>query len=187
MNAYKCLNSNIVKTGDYSLVPIRHADIGLIGQWRNEQIDVLRQKLLLTENDQEEYYTNAVKPSFTQEHPSIILFSYLLDGQLIGYGGITNINWISKKAEVSFLLDTSRIKDKIIYRKEFSLFLDLIKKVAFHDMAFHKLFTETYNIRPFHIEILEENEFILEGKLNKRLLIDNKWIDSLIHGYIYHG
>ena len=36
MNAYKCLEGNIFKLGDYLLVPIRHADIELIRKWRNE-------------------------------------------------------------------------------------------------------------------------------------------------------
>ncbi len=181
---YKCLKINIYTLEKYSLVPIRKSDIETIRHWRNEQISILRQNSLLTEKEQNEYYMNVIELSFMQKHPSIILFSFLLNYKLIGYGGLTNIDWISKKAEVSLLLDTIRINDKKLYRKEFSLFLDLIKQVAFQDMKFHKLYTETFDMRPLHIEILEENKFKLEGRLKEHLVVNEKYIDSLIHRFI---
>ncbi|MEK0338056.1 MAG: GNAT family N-acetyltransferase [Nitrosopumilus sp.] len=178
---YKCLGTNLYKLEDYSIVSIQKSDMEPIRRWRNEQISVLRQNSLLTEKEQEEYYRNVIKPSFTQEKPSQILFTYLLSGQVIGYGGLTNIDWVSKKAEVSFLLGTNRTKDRKLYRKEFSLFLDLIKQVAFQDMDFHLLFTETYDIRPLHIEILEENKFKLEDRFKKHVVVNEKYFDLLIH------
>ena len=180
---YKCLNNSIYSLGSYSIIAIRKFDIESIRRWRNANINVLRQQSKLKRKQQNIYYINVIHPSFSKQYPTLILFSYLFNGKLIGYGGLTNINWSIKKAEVSFLLDPKREKNQQLYRKEFSLFLDLIKEVAFRDLFFLKLFTETYDIRPLHIEILEENKFKLEERLRDNTLIKGKYVDSLIHEF----
>ena len=180
-NKYRCLKNNYYTLNGYSIIPIRESDMELIRQWRNEQIEVLRQKYPIIKHVQERYYEKNIKPLFNEEKPNQILFSFLLNGELIGYGGLTNIEWESKRAETSFLLETRRANKPEKYSKEFSIFLDLVKRVAFEEMLFHKLFTETYDIRPIHINILEKNGFILEGRLKEHILIDGRYIDSLIH------
>ena len=89
------------------------------------------------------------------------------------------------KAEVSFLLCTYRVNDNELYRKEFSTFLNLIKQVAFKELQFRRLYSETFDIRPFHIKILEENGFKEEGRLKEHVLIRGKYYDSLLHGIIH--
>ncbi len=59
-----------------------------------------------------------------------------------------------------------------------------MKKVNFEVLFFHKLFTETYSHRNFHIDVLVENEFVLEGVLKDHNYINNEFIDSLIHSII---
>ncbi|UJF33199.1 GNAT family N-acetyltransferase [Paenibacillus hexagrammi] len=179
---YRCLTNQEFIYGDYQIVPLREQDIFHIKQWRNEQITVLRQKRLLTNEDQLRYYRNAVSPTFEVEQPSIVLFSYLLQNDCIGYGGLTNIDWESKRAEISFLLNTKRISDPDIYKKDFQSFLTLMKKVAFDELRWNRLFTETYDIRPHHIRILEESGFQFEGRMRQHVLIDGDWVDSLLHG-----
>ena len=71
-----------------------------IKDWRNDQIDVLRQKAVLTDEDQIGYYHNIVLPSMNERQPEIILFSFLLNAGCIGYGGLTNIDWSHKRAEI---------------------------------------------------------------------------------------
>jgi len=183
-NKYRCLKSNHYNIDGYSIVPIRKSDMELIRQWRNEQIKILRQEIPITKRRQKNYYRKIIKPLFNKEKPNKILFSYLLNGELIGYGGLTNIDWESKRAEISFLLKTSIVNNSEKYSKEFSIFLDFIKRLSFEEILFHKLFTETYDIRPVHINILEKNGFILEGRLKKHILIDGRYVDSLIHAFI---
>lgn len=151
----------------YKLVPIRHDDIFLIMQWRNEQIEVLRQNKILTPEDQEKYYQEVIKPSFTQEKPDLILFSFLYDNECIGYGGLTHIQWAEKRAEVSFLLATERAKNIELYKKEFAIFLSLLKEESLH--LLDELFTETYDIRPDHVGVLEEQGFLFEKKIGNSL------------------
>ena len=181
---YKVLQKNKYELDNYTLLPYRSEDMFLIMNWRNDQMNILRQKTLLTPKDQKKYYLSAIKPSFEEETPDIILFSFLKDNTCIGYGGLTNIDWDSKRAEVSCLLETSRTKDEVVYQTDFTFFLSLLKQVAFEDLGFHRLFTEAYDIRPLHISVLIQNGFILEGKLKDHVIIDGNFVDSLIHGLI---
>ncbi len=178
---YRCLKKKAYTLEQYSLVPMRKVDMELIRKWRNEQIYVLRQKNLLTKKEQKNYYEKYIEPSFEQLQPTQILLSYLLDNKIIGYGGFVHIDWLSKKSEISFLLNGDRSKDKNIYKKEFSMFLSLIKQVAFMEISFNKLYAETYDIRPLHIKILEDNGFKLEGRLKDHVIVNNKYVDLLIH------
>lgn len=181
---YKVLNKNKFQFDVFSIVPLREEDIFLIKNWRNSQMDVLRQKVELTDSGQLNYFNNAVKPLFSQLYPNQILFSYLKDDQCIGYGGLTNIDWESKRAEMSFLLNIEHVKNNELYEKEFSIFIYLIKRVLFEDLNFNRIFTETYDIRSLHISILEKNGFLLEGRMREHIQINNKFVDSLIHGFL---
>jgi len=181
MRTYKCLNRNSVQHHSYSIVPIRKDDIIKIKEWRNGQMKVLRQKRELTNEDQERYFNTVIFPLFDKDTPSEILFSLLLNNECIGYGGLVHVSWEDKRAEVSFLVDTERYNTPV-YAHDFSAFLTLIKEIAFKDLKFHRLFTETYDIRDFHISILEENSFLYEGRMKEHVFIDGKYIDSLLHG-----
>lgn len=181
---YVCLNSQKYSESSYTLVPLRHQDIFDIMQWRNEQIQFLRQKHLLTKDEQEKYFQTVILPSFGEKQPRQILFSLLLNNACIGYGGLVHIDWLSRRGEISFLVNTKRAKDTKQYNQDFTAFLALIKKVAFDDLHFHRLFTETFDIRQHHISILEDQGFAFEGRLKEHTVIDGKFVDSLMHGMV---
>lgn len=158
--------------------------MSLIMLWRNEQIVVLRQQRPLTDKDQEFYWKKTIEPGFKEKQPQQILFSFLKEGNCIGYGGMTHIDWSTERAEVSFLLDPERAGDMKSYCEEFKIFLALLTEVAFQDLNFHRLFTETFNIRPEHIKTLEVFGFRLEGILKDHVKVKNQYYDSLIHGLV---
>lgn len=182
MNRYNCLNINELESGDYKIIPVRKKDIMIIKEWRNKQIKILRQKEMLTERKQKDYFEKIIFPSFKYEKPNQILFSFLFKNRLIGYGGLVHINWGDKKGEVSFLLNPSRVKNILFYKNDFTVFLEFIKKIAYGDLKFNRLFTETFDLRRTHVKVLEKNNFKLEGRLKKHVCINNKFVDSLIHG-----
>lgn len=184
MNQYNCLSKQEFTNNNYKIVPIRYEDIFLIKQWRNEQVDILRQKGLLTDEDQKRYYEQVITPLFEQAQPSQLLFSYLEDGQLIGYGGLVYVNWVDKRAEVSFLLNTAFTKDKQIYQQLHLAYLELMKQLAFEELGFNRLFTETFDIRPAHIANLEAAGFVEEGRMQEHIWINDTFVDSIIHGYL---
>lgn len=183
MNAqYLCLKHQQFDQGDYRIVPLRHEDIQNIKDWRNAQIGILRQQTPLTVESQESYYYNVVTKCFTDTHPDIILFSLLLKGTCIGYGGLVWIDWQLKEAEVSFLVNTQRAQNAPLYTQDFSNFLVMLKQAAFRDLKLKRIYTETYDIRPLHVAILESQGFLFEKRLAGHVTINGKRVDSLIHG-----
>ena len=183
---YACLKTQEFSLYPYQIVPLRFQDIFFIKQWRNEQMDILRQDKLLTDEMQKAYFENTIQPSFCLKNPKQILFSFLKNNHCIGYGGMVHIDWEEKQAEISFLVETNRAKNPTEYQADFTSFLKLIKEAAFHDLHFKRLYTETFDIRPQHISILENTGFIEEKRLKNRMIINEKQTDSLIHGCVPH-
>lgn len=184
MQQYKCLKRNRFSFKEYELLPIREKDIFLIMDWRNAQLSVLRQKNPLTKQEQQRYFDQVVRPSLDIANPSQILFSFLKHDVCIGYGGIVHISWEDKRGEVSFLLKPDRVADKQCYREDFLAYLDLLKEAAYTDLQFNRLSGETYDIRPFHVSIMEEAGFVLEGRMIQHIFLNDRYVDSLIHGHL---
>jgi RimJ/RimL family protein N-acetyltransferase len=184
---YQCLKSKIFIKHEYKITSLSREDILAIKEWRNEQIEILRQDKPLTDEDQFNYYHNVIEPTFKEPFPRQILFSFFKNDVLIGYGGIVHISWADKRGEISFLLETKRIKDPVIYENDFRFFLKLIKEVAFEDLGLNRIFTETFDIRPLHISILQNNGFVYEGRMKQHVIIADQFVDSLIHGCLYEG
>ncbi len=170
MKKYKILDSDKYSFGEYSLTSIRNEDIMSIAKWRNEQIDILRQRKILNEQDQKNYFERIIWTAFDYEYPDQILFSYLNGNTCIGYGGFVHISWEDKRGEVSFLLDTKLTKDEDMYENLFTTFLVIIQQIAFESLKFNRIYTETFDMRPNHISILEKNGFKLEGRLRSQII-----------------
>jgi len=181
---YPCLDEPLAGDRGYALVSFREADALAVALWRNEQMQVLRQSHELTEQDQLRYFREIVLPSMSAARPAMILVSLLLDGGCIGYGGLTHIDWSARRAEVSFLLETSRSKDRSRYQADFIAFLGLLKELAFSRLRLNRLFTETYDIRPYHLAVLEGAGFKPEGRLRQHYSIDGVLTDGLFHGLL---
>jgi len=166
----------------YQLRPIHWNDRDAIREWRNAQIDVLRQQNPLSAHEQDNYFLNVVLPQLTQEQPEQILFAFLENSQLVGYGGFVHIVWPDRRAEVSFLTDIDR-SEQHIFSQDWSEYLNLLVKLA-RRIGFHKLTTETYSIRTELIEILEDFGFTQEGILRDHHLINGEPVDSFAHAYL---
>lgn len=182
---YKCLPKNSFQDREgYVIVAIRKEDLEPIRLWRNSQVDILRQKVQISLKEQQDYYHQAIWPTFIQLQPKQILFSFLFNQECIGYGGLTNIDWESSRAEVSFLVDPARIENEAGYQQDFSHFLKLLSVVAFDTLNLHRLFTETFAFRKEHIAILEKAGFQHEGVLREHVRKRNQWCDSILHGLL---
>ena len=181
---YKCLHSNVFHFDAYSIKPIEHSEIEQIRIWRNAQMDVLRQKISISYEEQISYFEKNIWPLFEEIQPNQIIFSFYKKDELIGYGGLVHISWEDKRSELSFLLNPSYTQSDDLYGELFGSFITLVKKVVFEDLKFHKLFTETYEHRVFHIDVLNKNGFILEGILRDHVIINGNLINSLIHSIL---
>lgn len=173
----------VVSTDDrYQLRPIHWNDRDVIREWRNAQIDLLRQVNPLSTNEQDSYFTNVVLPQLSQEQPKQILFAFLEDSQLVGYGGFVHIVWSDQRAEVSFLTDINR-SQQYVFSQDWSVYLDLLVQLA-QKIGFNKLTTETYSIRPELIEILEDFGFTQEDHLRDHHLVNGSPVESFAHAYL---
>ena len=185
MKTYRPLPQAEYRWQNYQLVPIRYEDREPIRAWRNAQLEMLRQVEPLTTEQQEDYFQRVVLPLFEQEQPGQLLFSLLYKNELIAYGGLVHLSWPDGRAEVSFLVDPTRAAEPATYRQDFRAHLRLLGQVAFEGLKFNRLFTETYDIRPAHVAILEEAGFRLEGRLRQHVrLAPDTFADSLMHGQL---
>jgi len=139
----------------------------------------LRQNKPLTTEDQDKYFNEVVAKLFEQEQPGQILFSYLEQDKCIGYGGLVHINWVDKNAEVSFIMDTGKEKNE--FHKHWSIYLDLIEKVAFNHLNLHKIYTYAFDLRPHLYEVLENNAYNKEAVIKGHAFFEGKFIDVIIH------
>ena len=181
---YKCLPQKTYKNEDYVYEAVNHEDIESIRQWRNQQVDVLRQTHDIGREEQIEYFKNNVWPEMSTDQPEKILLSIKINGKLIGYGGLVNISWTNLRGELSFLIDTNRMKNRDIYHKDMECFIIMIKDLSFNQLSLNRIFTETFDFRNHHINLLEKNGFIIEGTLRQNIKFKDKNIDSLIHSVI---
>lgn len=182
MKTYACLTQQIFSRDEYSVVPLRVDDKYDIMKWRNEQLYHLRQLHPLSKEDQNNYFSTVIDSLFEQQHPSQLLFSYLKEGKCIGYGGLVHINWNDAHGEVSFIMDTTLESKQ--FELHWSVFLDLIKEVAFSCLGFHKIFTYAFDVRPHLYQVLEKNQFAMEAVLKEHAKFNGEFINVLIHSCI---
>ena len=168
--------------GHYRIRPIHWDDRIAIRTWRNEQIEVLRQVSPLSHEDQDRYFELIVRPEFSESQPSQLLWAFLEDDQLVGYGGLVHFAWSDLRAEVSFLTETTRVPSLLSH--DWETFLSLLIPVAREKLALHKLTTETYSSRPDLIPVLESVGFVHEGTLRQHHRVNWQWVDSLAHGLL---
>lgn len=180
--AYIVMPRPRLKDGEFTLRAVQPTDIEAIRQWRNAQMDVLRQISTITPEAQQRYFAEHVWPQKILSNPEQILLAIEMNGGLIGYGGLVHISWRDLRAEVSFLLDPTIECDRHMRSVIFAQFLRLLQEFAFTDLALRRLWTETYSNRTEHIRTLESVGFQLEGRLRNHVASKDTFLDSLIHG-----
>ena len=181
---YLVMPRPVLQDGELTLRAIDPEDIEYIRQWRNSQLDVLRQIAPISSAEQERYFTEFIWPEKLILHPKQLLLAIKHKNQLIGYGGLVQIAWRDKRAEVSFLLSPSKERPQVYRTFIFSSFLRLLQELAFKDLGLIRLWTETYAQRTEHILTLESTGFRLEGCLRSHVIISGEPIDSLLHGML---
>lgn len=183
-SGYKVMPRSRIERGGLVIRAVALLDIERIRQWRNAQMDVLRQSSLISPGEQERYFAEHVWPEMGSSTPNQILFSIEKDGGMIGYGGLVNISWIDQTGEVSFLLNPA-IERNLNQRSQIFLsFLEILKEIAFNDLQLCRIWTETYATREFHIKTLEVAGFQNEGCLRNHSIINGDKTNSIVHGLI---
>lgn len=182
MLSYKLLKDLPEHYENYSITAVQANHIERIRIWRNQQLEHLRQIDEITCLQQKNYYKEKIWSELDSPSPTNMLFSFLYGNTLIGYGGLVHVSWVNRRAEVSFLIETERRKNKSLYAQDFKAFHYLLELISKRDLNLNRIFTETYSFRKFQIELLEQNGFVTEGVLKQHVLVDDMAHDSIIQG-----
>ena len=177
---YSVFGHEPIRNGNYSISSVQFSDAEPIRKWRNEQITALRQQNALSKETQAKYFDRIISEDFTLNTPPQVLVRFCLKKELIGYGGIVHIDWINLRGEVSFLLETERTLDHVIYSRELNIFFELVKELGFQKLGLNKLSTEAYAHRGFHVNAIENAGFRREGILRQQTNINGVWIDAVV-------
>lgn len=176
---YKVLKKNNYKRQNLEFKTFSNAYIEDIRKIRNNQRKILRQNSFITKKDQKIYFNNFIKKDFDSETPKTILKLIFIKKKLIGYCGLTNIDWFNKRAELSFI-----IKSKFNNSEKFDLIflesLGFLENLIFDELNFTKFFAETYAFRKKVIKLLLDNGYSIEGKLKSHVYKKGEFHDSII-------
>ena len=173
-----------LEDGVLALRAVTPDDIESIRQWRNAQMDVLRQSAFITPEAQKRYFAEYIWPDKSFLQPRQILLAIERHRELIGYGGLVHISWGDQRAEISFLLAPLIESDSQVRAVLFSRFLRLVQALAFEDLKLSRLWTETFAHRADHLRTLEAAGFRFEGRLRAHTIICGRPTDSLLHGLL---
>jgi RimJ/RimL family protein N-acetyltransferase len=97
------------------------------------------------------------------------------EGETIGIGGLTGIDYFSRKAELS------------CYTINWVHEIDAIKTIVahgFNDLNLHRIWAETFDTHEQHLKILGDIGFEAEGILKDSYWKDGKYISSFIHAIV---
>jgi RimJ/RimL family protein N-acetyltransferase len=176
-------NSILYKENGRMFRELEYEDIFSIKKWRNAQLHVLRQMRPLTDNDQEKWFKH-VTSSDNQAIFSILEEIDVKNHRLIGYCGLVYIDFHNKRAELSFLVDPSRVNNQAIYEQDFKTALSFLCSFGFERLKLRRIFTETFDFRTFHLSILESFGFQREGIFRKHQFTNGGCHDSIIHSIL---
>jgi len=166
--------------------PIEPKDLPHLMAWRNAQRKVLRQQETLTADHQARWFETHVAPTYVSPRPRQLLVVLATDGAPMSYGGLTNIDWYARRAELSFLAQTERARNETLYVEDFLRFLNFIIDFSFSSAELNRLFTETWDFRTAHIATLERAGLYPEGRLRQHNAeqASGPFTDALMHGIL---
>ena len=177
---YKVLNKQVFSKGNYSLVPIRNEDRYNIMRWRNEQLNHLRQSKPLSVESQDAYFYNTIASLFNEEKPKQILYSFIYKSELVGYGGLININYVDRNAEISFVMKTEL--QELYIEKFWTEYLKLFKQPAFKELKLRKIYTYAFDVRERFYPALENAGFSLDARLSEHYFVE-EYHDALVYSF----
>ena len=173
------MRARILEADGLYLSNIEFGDLENIKKWRNEQMSILRQWKPLTDRNQEKYWD-----IIANSNDSVLLSIIDENDRFVGYCGLTNIDYISSRGELSFLLDTDLDCDNTVHDKTLLAVLKMLSQYGFGQLNLNKIYTETYVYREGHIKTLESFGLKRDGILRKHVFKNGEYHDSVMHSML---
>lgn len=102
-------------------------------------------------------------------------------GELIGAGGLTNINWISRSAELSFYIGANEAYVDAVYAPEAAR---LLCDYAFDCLNLHKVWAEIYDFDQAKIGLVESMRMRKDGVLRDNVFAEGGHHDSYVYSLL---
>ena len=132
--------------------------------------------------EQDLYFESVIAKEMGDEKPTQVLVA-MDQESLVAYGGLTNISWIDKRAEMSILVSEFN-NHGLRYEQLFQKFVPSLLSLAKNTFGLHRVYAETYVHRSQQLALLESAGFRYEGTLKEHTYLDGSYIDSVLHGII---
>lgn len=152
---------------------IEKEDLEMLGNWRNSESvrSCVREYRLLSTNDQEMWYEHYQKTRRDSDWGQELMIM-LKDGNSIGAGGFTRIQWRNQKAELSFYIGVDGERNALTIPEA----LRTLVRKGFHEFNFHKITWPVYGHDPnldqyqkvFKTEAVLKEEYFWDGKFQDR-------------------
>lgn len=143
---------------EISLRPMKYSELSWMQDMRNspENLEHTRNPRMIS-NDEQEKWWKAFQKDGTQELFTIERRSHLHDGvEIIGVGGITNIEWINHAGEMSLLMEFPK-------NTEWALdALKLVTEYGHNTLNLFRLWVECYT--DDRTELFQKAGFRVEGR-----------------------
>jgi RimJ/RimL family protein N-acetyltransferase len=120
------------------LRPPSREDVEQVRLWRNEILYTLRTPYPLTNESQGVFYENVICSRDSNHR-----YWAIYDGELIGFGGLTNIEWENGLAEISLILSADRRVQGYGARS-----VQLLLDQGFGNMGLKTIYGECYECNP---------------------------------------
>ena len=162
-------------------------DMEYIRQWRNQCLDTLRTPFPLTKEQQEDWYRNEIcnrqsRSRFwaimaPSEYRDTQFISHPDPHDLVGYGGIENIQWENSIGEISLLINPT------YHGKGFGkqAAIEIITQ-AFNRLNLHTVFGEVYMSNP---ACAFWQSIVRKYNGDTAILENRKYLDGAYHASLY--
>lgn len=166
----------MLKGKNVSLRALEENDLETLRNWRNKKHvrKTTREYKLLNMLNQKKWFDSI----HSKNPPQDIIFG-IIDKKLklIGFIGLTHIDWKNRHSEISILLVKEGWQKTPVGRESLKLVMDY----GFKELNLHRLSIEIFAIAKEDIHLYKNMNFTKEGTLRDKVWRDGKWWDSYIY------
>lgn len=161
---------------------VRDEDLQNMFNWRNEArvYNTCRQVGLLSMSNHEAWFESVSR--MDRDHMYAILDN---EGEIIGYGGITYIDHVHGKGELSLYVGPSASDRETKSGGWGKPIIKTLTEYAFKHLRLNRVFGETFYDNVHEIANLKECGYIHEGTLRQTYWKNGKWVDSVIQSILF--
>ena len=158
-----------------SLRALEESDLLQLRNWRNADWlrPYVREYRLLNMSNQHEWFEEI------SSKRDVAMFGILVDGELSGVCGLTNINWVNRTAEISIYIHPEKRGQGAAGETMFEL-----EKVAFEIYNLRRLWAEVYDFNDPGRNLFENCGYEQEGRMIQHVFKNGQYHDSLLYGKV---